>query len=564
MKSVLSRLLVVALISLALFGTATFIISMLQVPALDLLGALYWNWVFSTAAEHLMNLFPVAIVFSVLVSVSLFVDHFHVVRSTGRLALLRTIGAVALTAGLVHAVLVLSIVPIAGEAGNEAMAATAAVEHHRQRFDAQLNAGRFALARTHVETIARIVPELEDEVEERLSRLRDAEERTAEGAGGDPTDRPTPRRRPRGQTASDSLNRAREAFDEGDWFTAHLYARRAFDVDPRLSEARTLAENAWDEIERAARESDRTRLFERKRAGLRALTEGRPIEAYYLFRDLSDEHPGDPDVARYLSEAQQAVSEIAFFVEDVEDLAGLPGQSDVIYMQESDEYRYELIHFDRLVGAPAVRLVIGVEAIGIHESGQPAYRFRAPVGRFIDGNLSVRALDPDEAGAGSDAEYLYGSRPEGMESVIPLETSTTQLLRVSLAQSAPTRLNALDLFRILDDTAIGLFVRESAEQELMSRLLAPFTAFISVVLGACVAFRGRSRYAERPPVLSLLLLPVLALAAVAGVTVLSYLQDVFAGLALIALPFVGALAVLLLVQAVFMFVSLAVAVRTFR
>ncbi|MFP4644672.1 MAG: hypothetical protein ACLFM0_09985, partial [Spirochaetales bacterium] len=178
--------------------------------------------------------------------------------------------------------------------------------------------------------------------------------------------------------------------------------------------------------------------------------------------------------------------------------------------------------------------------------------------------LSVRGLDPDEPGSGTDAEYLQGTRPEGLESLIPLETSTTQLLRVSRAQNSPGTLNALDLFEVYDDATISGFVRESVEQELMRRLLAPFTVFFAVVFAACAAYRGRSRYAERPPVLSLMLLPVLALAAVAGVLVLFYLQDVIAGLALIAFSFVGALTVLLVLQAVFLFVSLAVAVRIFK
>ena len=564
MKSALYRLLIVSLISLVLFGAATFILSMLRVPALDLLGTLYWDWVLSHTFERLMQLFPAAVVFSVLVTVGLFVDHLHAVRSTGRLDLLRVVVGAALAAGLIHAIFVLSVIPIAGEARRDALATTAAVEHYRQRFDAQLNAERFGMARKHAETIGRIVPALDSEVEERLSRLREAEERAAEDTELQQPRDQAPRDLPRRQTAADSLNRAVEAFNDGDWFTAHLYARRAFDVNPRLSEARTLAEDAWQEIARTARDSEQTRLFERKRAGLRALSEDRSVDAYYLFRELSEEYPDDRDVARYLSEAQQAVSEIAFFVEDIDDLAGLPGQSDIIYVQESEEYRYELIHFDRLVGSPAVRLAIGIEAMGMDESGEPAYRFRAPVGRFIEGTLSVKGLDPDDPGSGTGAEYLQGARPEGLESLIPLETSTTQLLRVSRAQSSPVTLNAFDLFQIYDDATISTFVRESAEQELMSRLLAPFTVFYAVVFAACAAYRGRSRYAERPPLLSLLLLPVLALAAVAEILVLFYLQDVMAGLALIASSFVGALTVLLALQAVFLFISLAVAVRTFK
>ena len=537
---------------------------MLRVPALDLLGELYWNWVVSNTLEQLMNLFPAAAVFSVVVAVGLFVDHFHVVRSTGRLGLLKTLGGFALGISLIHAILVLSIMPLAGEAKNEALAASSAVDHHRQRFEAQLSAGRFDLARDHAETISRIIPALEGEVEERLSQLREAQARHAEDTATQQPSEPQSQRLPRQQTASDAFNRALQAFEEEDWFTAHLYARRAYAVDPRLGEARVLAEDAWEEIGRAARENERTERFERKRAGLRALTEDRPVDAYYIFRDLADAHPGDRDVERYLAEARRAVSEIAFFVEDIEDLTGLPGQSDIIYMQESDEYRYELIHFDRLVGEPAVRFAVGIEAVGIDHDGQLAYRFRAPVGRFTAGNLSVLALDPDDPAGGSDAEYLHGSRPEGFESLIPLETTTTQMLRVSRAQSAPARLHALDLFRIHDDETISSFVQESAQQELMSRLLAPFTVFIAVILGACAAFRGRSRYADRPPVLSLLLLPVLALAAIGAVMVLFYLQDIVAALTLIMLPFGGALMVQLVLQTFLLFTALVISVRTFR
>ncbi|MFW5995333.1 MAG: hypothetical protein ACOCRN_04400 [Spirochaetia bacterium] len=561
MGSTVRNMLIVFLASLSLFALAAFVISFLEVPALDLLTQLYWNWVWANTAEWAMALFPAAAAFAVVIGVGVVIDPLELAREGRRQALVKFLISFALFAGIVHVVFVLALLPEARAARERVLSATEVVRHHRDRFDTHLDNGAFSRARRSAESIAMIVPALDEETGERLSLVAEAVERTEETSTLEESTEETEAGRRTAQSATEAFERAREAMEQGDWFTAHLYARRAYNLDPRLTSARSLAEEAWSMIESNIRGDERTELFERKRSGLRALTEDRPVEAYYLFRDLADEHPDDEDVQRYLSEAQDALSDQAFFLRDVGELTGVPGENNVIFTQESDLYRYEILQFDRLIGEPAVRYALGVEAVGLDDDGQVAYHLRAPVGSFVNGSLSVRALHPDNRAESVDAQYLEGSRPRGMESLIPLETGITQLQRVALAQSDVRRMNGMDLLRIYGDSSVSEFVRRSAEQELFRRLLAPFSVVLLVLLGGATGFAGRSRYADNPPLLSFLLLPVLGVSAVLAFDLLQYLQTIGAGLLHIAFPFGVVVSGLLFLQGLLVVLALAYLVR---
>lgn len=564
MGALLRKIGIVLVISYVLFAAVALIVSLLEAPALDLLGELYWNWVFSNAAVRALDFFPAATVFGLLVFVGLVLGHLQIARESQRLSFLRVLVAIALAAAAVQGVFTLALAPSAHRRAGEHLAASSMVRHYRERFAANMREHRFNLARRNAESIAIAVPALSDETDRMLSDLREAEAAAAVDEALEADDRDaaaTVAARTVGRTAAQRYERARTAMEQGDWFTAHLYGRQAFDLDPRLSSARELADEAWDEIERAARADDRTELFERKREGLRALTDGRAIEAYYLFRDLQEEYPDDRDVGRYLAEAEEHAAEIAFFVEDFEEVAGLPGENDVIYVQTGGDYDFEVIQFDRLIGAPAVRYAVGIRAVGLDEEGI-AYYMRAPLGRFVEGALAVRGLDPDDPAGGFDAEYVTGSRPESLHSIIPLHTSSTQLLRSSRAQGEMSKLTAVDLLRLFDDAAMAGFVRESVRQEIVRRLASVFTVVVVSIAAAALALARRSLYADRPPVFALLLLPLVAIAAYLAVELWAYTQEVLGGLLLIALPFGVALAALIAVQALFIVLALAAAVRS--
>lgn len=565
MKGAIVRIGLVFAFAVILFSLISLSISMLEVPALDLLGDLYWNWVWANTAERAMGLLPAITVFTMLMSVGVVISPFDLKGALGLIWLVKLIIAITLIAAAVHVVFSLALMPAARSAKNDAVAATALVRHYRARHSVNLGEGRFPAARRNASAIGVVVPSLDEEVRTMLRAADEAEADAAERAIFDSEQDVVPARRAAGQTATQRYERARTAMERGDWFTAHLYGRQAFDLDPRLASARELADEAWNEIERAAREDDRTELFERKRGGLRALTEGRSIEAYYLFRELHEEHPDDQDVRRYLAESRNAVSDIAFFIEEGEELAGLPGESDVVYVQESEDYRFEIFQFDRLIGSPAASYAVGLNAIGVDEDGgAPIYHLRAPFARVVDRSLALRGLHPDRPDSGTDAEYLRGSRPEGLQSLLPLQTGARQLLRIARAQGETNQLNAADLLRIYDDPAVARFVRESATQELLRRLLAPFTLVIAALLAAAVAYTGRSRYADRPPLFALLLIPIPGLAAVLFVELIGYVNTVLAGLLLIALPLAGVVATVLIVQGVLIVLALLTLVHRVR
>ena len=126
-------------------------------------------------------------------------------------------------------------------------------------------------------------------------------------------------------TVTDALDMAEIALTERRYFDAHwlatLGSRLARPNSPEVATATRLAARAWNGINSMTPNTLETRAFNNfrlKREGFEAMLGDEWIHAYYIFLELSNLTPDDPDVIRYLALSEEGIKRSAFFIDEIE------------------------------------------------------------------------------------------------------------------------------------------------------------------------------------------------------------------------------------------------------
>jgi len=138
---------------------------------------------------------------------------------------------------------------------------------------------------------------------------------------------------PENLTAEGALFISKRFMNKYDFYTAHYYAMRAYQLstenEPYREEALRLAAQAWNQIEKGI--ADLTaefdiRLYQAKKAGYEMIQQGNYIKAYYQFvnaqRMLEQNNPlkRDPDIDRFIDITRKKVLEEVFFIDETASL----------------------------------------------------------------------------------------------------------------------------------------------------------------------------------------------------------------------------------------------------
>ena len=138
---------------------------------------------------------------------------------------------------------------------------------------------------------------------------------------------------PENLTAEGALFISKRYMTKYDFYTAHYYAMRAYQLSaenaPYREEALRLAAQAWNQIEKGV--ADLTaefdiRLYQAKKAGYEMIEQGNYIKAYYQFvraqRMLERNNPlkRDPDIDRFVEITRKKLLEEVFFIEETDSL----------------------------------------------------------------------------------------------------------------------------------------------------------------------------------------------------------------------------------------------------
>ncbi len=564
LRQVLNVLVVLALLYFGFFMVHSY----LSPSAARLIAPLRWQYIWTRALVlWVETLIPIS-VSAVMIAYSLFVRVEPDGREEPFHALVSPHLVMFTVLALIFTVLYIGVLPSARKALERSEFSSAQADFYLERArsarqDRNYSAAvadfdRYLVRDSHDQ-------EVTDEREEVHALLLNSE--ADEGAASESRDLPQPLK------AGEYLARAEIFYSQEDYFSAHYYAVLASRLDNSRQDARRLAARAWEKVtgqERSQADEAGRALFRTKKEGYEALVRAQdPLKAYYIFNDLAAAYPDDADVARYLEESGRQVAAISYFLDEAEQAEGAPGIGEILFVNVRQDSRREIVYIDNLVETERGVFVTGVEVIQFEAGGGIELHLAAAHGKLLPrvdeqegSTIVLTGLDRYDPERREVPSYFEGdprrlAASERFENLLPVNLSREDLAVMRLGMPAAGRLGLSDLWQLR--RRCGQFGYPGAElaREILDRILHPFSFLIlclfSVSLGW--AFRvGESR----PPRLGYLFLPFFPL----GVAVLTALylaaQKTILDFILGILGFGSALAVLLVVQGLLLFVALTV------
>lgn len=354
--------------------------------------------------------------------------------------------------------------------------------------------------------IAKLKIETEIQVEEMLlssGSIQDLKPDTAPAGGPQPLN------------AADALALGETAMAGERYFDAHwlatLAGRLAVKDSVEAAAATRLAGRAWsgiNSLEPNSKETKAYNIFRLKREGHQALVTGEWIRAYYIFRELYELSPDDPDALKYLTMSEAGVRQTAFFLEEMEPVIGriLTG---AIFSFPMGQGRL-VMRVDSLSVFSDTAYGMGIDLMAFDRDGRPLWIIEAPYAKILplvlDSGPAVtvlmRALDRNDKTNFREpiARGLGQSAPSGAQ--IALEVSWDNFLLLSNVRRGLSGLSPAALRSAAENLGSYGYQREVFEAELLRRfteplLLLPYGIF-AIVMGWRYRASKRSLYIAVP------------------------------------------------------------------
>lgn len=378
----------------------------------------------------------------------------------------------------------------------------------------------------------------------------------------------------RDMSAVELVEKGRDALNNKDPFTAHYMALIAQRVAQRQNQtredAKRLAAQAWEAIGalEPSREQEQARaVYNRKLSGYEALTRQQPVKAYYIFKDLRESQPGDPDVKEYYRRSMQQAQQVSYFIDDAERFKSNPGIRKIVYMDDSRT----LVFIEKLViengehwayGIELLRLSTAATATGSEDgeagTGAEAGIFAhisAPFGRISGESLILKGIDREDENRSIEPTVYVSRAEDPLQTVVNITPSIPQLMRLSREQEFLDRLTLPDLLAL--QPVITQFGYPAYRFEVLTlmRILEPFLFLIFAVFA--VAFGWHTRvYAHGFPWLVLIVAPLLPFLMNQIIILYEYLHKLLFTAVVLNYGFVSGAVGLLVLEAVLLFLSL--------
>ena len=357
--------------------------------------------------------------------------------------------------------------------------------------------------------------------------------------------------------AADIIDKATTYYNNEDYFSALYNANLAFKLDPSRLDAQRLAAESREAIR--SLEPDRSEkeakiYFERKREGFDKLEGGDPIGAYYIFNELSKSSTNDGDIQVFLGRSLEGISEISFFTEEAEENMTLPGIDDIVFLDND----LTLIHIGKMILLGEEKaFFFNIEVMTIDKTGEISKHYTAPYGKFNSGSNSIimHAIDRDNSDISIKPEYLIGTAGSPEDIILRLTPKLEELIYLGQVANSIKFMNVLELFHFASIFSNFGHIKEPAQIILLERILKPFTflivSFLSVSLGWLLRIR---RYTF--PWFAFMLVPVITYLINNILSIYEYGMGLVLGFALFKTGFYMALTILIVSQAIILFLAL--------
>lgn len=367
--------------------------------------------------------------------------------------------------------------------------------------------------------------------------------------------------------AAQAIQLAEEAFARQDYFTAHYWALFAHRLDPeQRNAAMKIAREAWDSIDSLEPDPDQLELYgvyREKIAGYRALEQGDAVQAYRIFLELSDHREGaaDPDIAEFLERSRKAAEQVSFYAATAREAESMPGLNSILFRDGADG---PFVTARKLVALEGKVFLLGLELLHVDEAGDAVLHLSAPAARFQGDTLLLRGIDEDTGGVVMSASLLEGTgtlfRGEGWMvdtevGLLTLGAGQEEFWSLGSGLQRDAMSDIASLYRsAVREKQYGYF-EFSGSLELLYRGSMPFfflnTLILSAGMGRFLRYRG-----SRFPFLAVFLIPAVPFLAGWVLDLLAYGLRLTAALLVITLPFALALALLLGMHGLVMFLVL--------
>ena len=322
--------------------------------------------------------------------------------------------------------------------------------------------------------------------------------------------------------ATEALDLARAALAEERYYDAHwlasLASRLARYGSVEAREAVRLASLAWNAVsslEPGIRETFSYDLYRLKREGYEAMIAREWIRAYYLFRELFEKTPDDPDVAKFFAMSQEGAAGVAFFVDELEGTIGQNLTNPVFSIPLAPSARTlgsgagsgagsfggrAVLRAESLLTYPDYSYAIGLDLIAFDGNNTPLYAARARYAKFIPVTAQgknrlvvlLRALDRHDETVRWEPEWEGSGRPDLGDAQITLDATYEQFLRLSRTPRNPRSLLWGDLLAMGRDSGNYGHIPQVFQAETIRRISGPLGLLPLSILAIIIGWRFRS------------------------------------------------------------------------
>ncbi|MDR0302249.1 MAG: energy-coupling factor transporter transmembrane protein EcfT [Treponema sp.] len=364
--------------------------------------------------------------------------------------------------------------------------------------------------------------------------------------------------------AIQSLAMSSAAFAERRYFDAHwlaiLAGRLATEGSPEAAAAARLASDAWNQIESQSpsiREERMHFLHQLKLSGYEAMNNSDWIAAYYIFLELLDATPDDPDAKNFFAKCEDGLKDYTFFIDEMQLSLGemLTG---ALFSLPAQAGR-AVIRFSNLSTSADFAYGMGFEYMEFDASSRPNISIKATYAKLLPVTVNgknrimviTHALNRHNKNISWEGEWLLG---DDNISVIMLDISFEDFLLLSGVRRGLTTLQVDELFAASKKLGKLGYVPEIFEAEILNRISS--TVFFLPIAILVVVIGWRYRTKTRPRYFFFLLLPMLPVVFNGLVFLYRNLLNTVGIWLVISLGFAAALTIFIVALAVILFVSL--------
>lgn len=315
-----------------------------------------------------------------------------------------------------------------------------------------------------------------------------------------------------------ALKIAEDAMLTFDFYTAHYYAKRAFEgfenTNPLKETAGTLQEKSWKEIGLGIDEHlDKPEIarFWKKRKAYDALQAGNYIEAYYGFLNVykeiltSKSDKKDPEVERFLRIAEITLKENVFFADELDTIPGFDVSKKLNFTLVNTggiiKTHLKIRGISHPLGKSRTEIYLkDIDLRQFNSAGTTDRTIVIPYAKLVEKEdkeggktlmLQVRAIDRNVQGKDIAPILKDGSQfEENIDNIIlPMTISDFTLLERSA--SGPAMMKLADLYSFGKSSENYGFDKKPYLREMIFRLAEPLLLLIISILAITIAWEFR-------------------------------------------------------------------------